>query len=76
MGLDELSIDTDPNASSGVTVGAGKYLNEDIYFKVEKGLEEDSGQVMVNVQMTPRISLESRAGSEQQGLYITWSYSY
>ncbi len=76
MGLDELNIDTDPNASSGVTVGAGKYLNETIYFKVEKGMEEDSGQVMVNIQMTPRISLESRAGSEQQGLYITWSYSY
>jgi translocation and assembly module TamB len=76
MGLDELSIDTDPNASSGVTVGAGKYLNENIYFKVGKGIEENSGQVMVNIQMTPRISFESRAGSEQQGLYVTWSYSY
>jgi len=73
MGLDDLSVES---GSSGVTVGAGKYLNENIYFKVEKGMAEDSGQVRVNIQMTPRISLESKAGSENQGLYITWSYTY
>lgn len=73
MGLDDLSVES---GSSGVTVGAGKYLNENIYFKVEKGMEENSGQVRVNIQMTPSISLESKAGSENQGLYITWSYTY
>lgn len=73
MGLDDLSVQS---GSSGVTVGAGKYLNENIYFKVEKGMQEDSGQVRVNIQMTPSISLESKAGSENQGLYITWSYTY
>ncbi|MFW5970873.1 MAG: translocation/assembly module TamB domain-containing protein [Desulfovermiculus sp.] len=81
MGLDELTIDTqqsdaDSADSSQVTVGAGKYLNENIYFKVEKGLEEDSGRATVNIQLTPRISVESTAGSEHQGLYISWSYSY
>ena len=81
MGLDELTIDTQQTHSgsadsSQVTVGAGKYLRENIYFKVEKGLEEDSGQAIVNIQLTPRISVESTAGSEHQGLYISWSYSY
>jgi translocation and assembly module TamB len=78
MGLDELSIDTDPQSSAGpgVTVGAGKYLNEDVYFKVEKGLEENDGRVVVNIRLTPRISIETQAGSEHQGMFISWSYSY
>ncbi|MGM0538063.1 MAG: translocation/assembly module TamB domain-containing protein [Thermodesulfobacteriota bacterium] len=81
MGLDELTIETqqshsDSEDSSQVTLGAGKYLSEDIYFKVEKGLEEDSGRATVNIQLTPRFSVESTAGSEHQGLYISWSYSY
>jgi translocation and assembly module TamB len=81
MGLDELTIDTqqtdtDSDDSSQVTVGAGKYLRENIYFKVEKGLEEDTGRATVNIQLTPRFSVESTAGSEHQGLYISWSYSY
>jgi translocation and assembly module TamB len=81
MGLDELIIDTqqsdtDSDDSSQVTVGAGKYLRENIYFKVEKGLEEDTGRATVNIQLTPRFSVESTAGSEHQGLYISWSYSY
>ena len=78
MGLDELSIETDSQSSDepGVTVGAGKYLNENVYFKVEKGLEEDDARVVVNIRITPRFSLETRAGSEHQGMYLTWSYSY
>jgi translocation and assembly module TamB len=78
MGLDELSIESGSNDpdSQGVTVGAGKYLTEDIYFKVEKGMEDDAGRVTVDIQLTPRISFESRAGSDHQGLYITWSYTY
>jgi autotransporter translocation and assembly factor TamB len=59
-----------------VTVGAGKYLNEDVYFKVEKGLEENDGRVVVNIRLTPRISIETQAGSEHQGMFISWSYSY
>ncbi|MDZ7761860.1 MAG: translocation/assembly module TamB domain-containing protein, partial [Desulfovermiculus sp.] len=78
VGLDELTIDSDPESSDtpGVTVGAGKYLNENVYFKVEKGLEGNDGRVVVNIRLTPGISLESRAGSEHQGMYITWSHSY
>ncbi|MCF8105090.1 MAG: translocation/assembly module TamB domain-containing protein [Desulfohalobiaceae bacterium] len=76
MGLDELDIKTEPGEEGGTVVGMGKYLNENIYFKVEQGLGSESSEVIVQIELTPRITLESSAGSVNQEFGLLWEYSY
>ncbi len=77
LGLDELEIQSDTaSEEGGTTVGMGKYLSEDIYFKVEQGLGQDSTEVSVSIALTPSIGLETRAGSLSQGMEFFWEYSY
>ncbi len=77
LGLDELAIQSDAASQEGTaTVGMGKYLNEDIYFRVEQGLGQDSTEVSVRIALTPRIALETRAGSATQGLELFWEFRY
>lgn len=76
MGLDELEIKTEPGQEGGPVVGAGTYLNENIYFKVEQGLGAESSEVSVQIELTPRISLETSAGSVTQGVEVLWEYTY
>ena len=77
LGLDELAIQSDAASQEGTaTVGMGKYLNEDIYFRVEQGLGQDSTEVSVRIALTPSIALETRAGSATQGLELFWEFRY
>ena len=77
LGLDELEIQSDTASEEGAaTVGMGKYLNEDIYFRVEQGLGQDSTEASVRIALTPRIALETRADSVTQGLELFWEFRY
>ena len=60
----------------GATVGVGKYLNEDVYFEVEKGVQGETGRVTVSVELTPRFSMQSVYGSMNQGVTFNWEYQY
>jgi translocation and assembly module TamB len=75
LGLDELDIEVG-GQEEGTTVGVGKYLREDIYFEVEKGLDSETGQVSVDIEISPRFSLETKAGTLNQGVTFKWNYQY
>ena len=75
IGLDELEIRAG-GQDEGTTVGVGKYVNENIYFKVEKGLDDQSGLVTVDIEISPRFSLETQAGALNQGVTFKWNYQY
>lgn len=56
LGIDDLRVKNGSSAED-VTVGVGKYLQENIYLEVEGGAGENSGKVSVEVDLTPRISV-------------------
>ncbi len=60
----------------GTTVGVGKYLNENVYFEVEKGVQGETGRVTVSIELTRRFSLQSVYGSMNQGVTFNWEYQY
>lgn len=75
FGLDELDVRAS-DQEEGTTVGVGKYVNENIYFKVEKGLDAESGRVTVDIELSPRFSVETQAGALTQGATFKWNYQY
>lgn len=74
LGLDVLSIGGD---ASGPSVAAGKYIDDKIYVGVEQGVGEGSGRVSVEVELTPRVSVETRASSGAGAdIGINWKFDY
>ena len=63
--------------AEGLTVGAGKYISDDVYIKVEQGTKTGSSEASVEVQLMPSISLQSKAaqnGESNIGLFWEWEY--
>ena len=55
----------------------GKYLNDDVYVEIEKGVGSEGGKVSVEVDITPNISVESEVGLDaQSGVGINWKWDY
>ncbi len=62
---------------AGTSVKAGKYLSEDVFVGVEQGIEQDSSQVSVEVDLTDNIAVESNVGATGQsdvGIQFKWDY--
>jgi translocation and assembly module TamB len=77
LGIDELKINSDSGDSENVTVGVGKYLQENIYLEVEGGSAEESGKVSVEVDLTPRISVETEARQNaESAVRLNYKYDY
>ena len=58
-------------------MGAGKYISDDVYLKVEQGTNVGSSQALVEVHLTQNISLESKAaqdGENNIGVFWEWEY--
>ena len=88
LGVDRLSIsggddDGGPKSgsksgpNSGPTVSAGKYVSEDVYVGVEQDLTDAKQDVVVEVDITPNFSVESKAGTRSgAGIGLNWKYDY
>lgn len=58
-------------------LGVGRYIGDDIYVEVEKGIGPESGNAKVEVELTPQISLEGEAGADRrQGVGLFWKKDY
>jgi len=57
-----------------VSIEAGKYINDNIYMGVEHG--GDGPAVRLEVDLTPRISLEARSSSESSQVGLGWKKDY
>ena len=70
-----LEVGTDANGA--MTVGAGRYISEDVYVGVEQGASADSSGVVVNIELTDSLSLETEAGADSSGrVGIDWRWDY
>jgi autotransporter translocation and assembly factor TamB len=73
-GLDDLRIE---GGGDNVTVGAGKYLTDKVYFQVEQGGPDNDSAAVIEVEVTPNVTLESRTGSSgNSGAGVFWEWDY
>ncbi|WP_209381751.1 translocation/assembly module TamB domain-containing protein [Pararoseomonas baculiformis] len=74
LGLDRLGIGTGAGGTPGIE--AGGYLGQGIYLNVDPGTTNGTPRVGVEIELTPRLKLESGAGADSQGLGLTYEYEY
>ena len=64
----------DPNKTS---VGVGKHLTDKVYFEVERGRSENSTKTRVEVELTPKISIENVFEPEgNTSVGVNWKFDY
>jgi translocation and assembly module TamB len=76
IGVDDLDITRDPEEGH-TQFGLGKYVHERVYIEVKKGTAPGTDEILVDVELTPRISLESNLESGSEGgIGLFWNYDY
>lgn len=73
-GVDDLSIVTDEGGETGVEVG--KYLTDKVYLQLDKGANAATGGAKLQVEVTPRMTVESKIGQDAQGGGVFWKWDY
>ena len=77
LGVDRLEVIQSQTDSGGSAISAGKYINDNIYLEVEKGIGTGSGKASVTWELTPNITVETDVGENaEKGMGINWKYDY
>ena len=86
LGLDRLDFsggdqngksNTGSDDSNGPSVTLGKYVSDRVYVGVEQDLTDNKQDVIVEVNITPNFTVESKAGTKSgAGLGFNWNYDY
>jgi translocation and assembly module TamB len=75
LGLDTLAV-----SGEGLEDGrlrAGRYLNDNVYVEVGKGAAAGSGDVRLEVEILPNVSLDAGTNAQaQSGIGLRWRYDY
>jgi len=77
MKIDRLELTEADGAEGGTAISAGKYLSDDLYVEVKKGVSERSTSVSVEKQVSRHISVESEVGTQRGpglGIKLKWDY--
>lgn len=76
LGLDVLSFGGGGGDGAGA-VEVGKYVAEGVYVGVEQGLTPESSGVTVEVELTPRVSVETKAtGAAGADVGVNYKFNY
>ncbi len=77
LGVDDISFKSDSEDPEKSSVGVGKHLSDKVYFEVESGRSENSTKTRVEIQLTPKISIENVFEPEgNSSLGINWRFDY
>lgn len=75
--VDDISLKTDNDNPENSAIGIGKYLTEKVYVEIERGRQADSTKLRVDVQLTPKISLENTTKQEGATSFgVNWRFDY
>lgn len=75
LGLDVLQVGT--AKSGGTTVAVGKYIRQGVYVGVEQGALASDSSVKVEIEVTPRITVDTRVGQNASGdVGVNWKWDY
>jgi translocation and assembly module TamB len=76
-GEDSGSSSKDDENSTGPSVTLGKYVTDRVYVGVEQDLTDAKQDVIVEIDITPNFTVESKAGSRSgAGVGFNWNYDY
>ena len=77
IGVDQLDVKQADEKGGKTSVSVGKYLRDNVYMEMEKGLGTEGGKISVEVELSPNISLETDAGSDANaGVGVNWKWDY
>ncbi len=77
LGVDDINFKRDSEDPDKSSVGVGKHLSDKIYFEIESGRSENSTKTKVEIQLTPKISIENVVEPEgNTTLGINWRFDY
>jgi translocation and assembly module TamB len=77
IGLDSLTMNQSRENYGESTVSVGKYLSEDVYVEVEKGLSPETGKASLKWDVTPNITVGTDVGvNAQGGVSVDWRWDY
>ncbi|MDE7240953.1 translocation/assembly module TamB, partial [Desulfovibrio sp.] len=62
--------------AGGTTLEMGKYLTDSIYMGVQQGMKPDSTAFIIELELTPRTSLELRTEQSNTWGGLKWNYKY
>ena len=75
-GLDTLDVQGGETSEES-TARAGKYLSDNVYVEVERGVSEGTGKARVQVELTPNLSVGTSVNDQSQtGVGLQWKYDY
>ena len=75
LGVDTLDFGGD-NAEDA-SVKAGKYISDDVFLQVERGVAPGSGKATVEVEVVPNVSVQTEVTEDSQtGFGVQWKYDY
>ena len=75
--VDDINFKSDPDNPESTSVGIGKHLTDKVYFEVERGQQDGNTKTRIEIQITPKISIENV--SEQKGntsFGVKWRFDY
>lgn len=82
LGVDVLRLGTSDtgatgdNDAGGTNIEMGKYINDFIYMGVQQGFKPDSTAFIIDIELTPRTSLEMRTEQSNTWGGIKWKMNY
>ena len=75
LGLDVL--DVSGGSLEDGRVRAGRYLNDNVFVEVGRGVEAGTGDVRVEVEILPNVSLDASTDAQaQSGIGLKWRFDY
>ena len=75
VGLD--TLDVGGESVDQASARAGKYLTDNVYFEVERGIAANSGKARIEVELSDNVSANTEFTEDSQtGVGLDWSYDY
>ena len=76
LGVDDISIKNNPDTESSY-LGVGKYLTDKVYLEVDQGNQAFGRKTKIEVELTPKISVESIIGEKGDSSFgMNWRFDY
>ncbi len=77
LNVDQLDIRQSEEEDGGVSVSIGKYLTDNVYVEIEKGVGTEGGKILSEVELTPNLTFESETGTDAHvGVGFSWKWDY
>jgi len=77
LGVDQLELKQEVEEVDESAVSVGKYVRDDLYIEVEKGIGTESGKASVTWEVTPNITVDTEMHEDSStGVGINWKWDY